>query len=446
MKLSEQHIFKGYWWLPNNPEKKVAGVLTYTPAEHILLELIGAFDSDEESLDFITGTKETVPLIYGIDSCAKEISLISCQRSYFYNFSSSFPIMHYFAQIAIIDKHVRSLDEIYPYTANIRIPELSYWAFPSAIERIFHYDSNSNEVKSSSITIPLFDSESSTIFSTECQNGVKLSINRSASYQEGELMLKPEFEQYSYLKICKPQKGISINEIFQEIYKFCQFLSLATKRIIHPESIYLTDPENRQDFKDGSKSIYFPIHILVKQTYPYKQPKINRDKFLFCYEDLKDKISVILHNWMSDSEELQPIKNHLVDSLVYKPVVGSVDYLQVMQAIEGVWWRFKDNEYKKRNHIKNKKQTPLNTILTEMVTSLSTIPSIAKMDIDISAAVDSRVYYTHFIDKSKRKIILDGWDLYEMTKKMRNILLCTVLELLGLSHDEIEQIISKSSY
>ena len=51
MKLSEQHIFKGYWWLPNNPEKKVAGVLTYTPAEHILLELIGAFDSDEESLD-----------------------------------------------------------------------------------------------------------------------------------------------------------------------------------------------------------------------------------------------------------------------------------------------------------------------------------------------------------------------------------------------------------
>lgn len=26
LKLTEPHIFKGYWWVPDNPEKKVAGI------------------------------------------------------------------------------------------------------------------------------------------------------------------------------------------------------------------------------------------------------------------------------------------------------------------------------------------------------------------------------------------------------------------------------------
>ena len=26
LKLTEPHIFKGYWWIPDNPEKKVAGI------------------------------------------------------------------------------------------------------------------------------------------------------------------------------------------------------------------------------------------------------------------------------------------------------------------------------------------------------------------------------------------------------------------------------------
>ena len=44
MKLSEPFEYKGYWWKPDDPENKVAGVLTYKPGENIVLELIGTFD------------------------------------------------------------------------------------------------------------------------------------------------------------------------------------------------------------------------------------------------------------------------------------------------------------------------------------------------------------------------------------------------------------------
>ena len=44
MKLCDPFEYKGYWWKPDDPDNKVAGVLTYKPGESITLELIGTFD------------------------------------------------------------------------------------------------------------------------------------------------------------------------------------------------------------------------------------------------------------------------------------------------------------------------------------------------------------------------------------------------------------------
>lgn len=35
--FNEKLECKGYWWLPNNPNETIAGVLTYIPNEKILL-------------------------------------------------------------------------------------------------------------------------------------------------------------------------------------------------------------------------------------------------------------------------------------------------------------------------------------------------------------------------------------------------------------------------
>ena len=128
MKMTEQHVFKGYWWLPDKPEDKVAGVLTYSPGERILLELIGGFESEEVTIaGFLDKENNKVALIHGVDSNAMEISLVSCYRSFSYNYSSGFPIMHYSTRMAIYGKHINSLGEVCDYSAHVRFPELSYW-------------------------------------------------------------------------------------------------------------------------------------------------------------------------------------------------------------------------------------------------------------------------------------------------------------------------------
>lgn len=157
---------------------------------------------------------------------------------------------------------------------------------------------------------------------------------------------------------------------------------------------------------------------------------------------MPERMPDVLEKWMSDSDNLKPMKHHLVDSMVYKPVVGSVYFLQVVQAIEGVWWRFKDESYKADKNISRRRQTPLTTIISETLDSLSDISKVSSMDIDIEAVVDSRNYYSHFVDRSKKPKTLDGMELYSLTEKLRIVLLCLILELLGLSHLEINEVVA----
>ena len=55
--FNEKLECKGYWWLPNNPNETIAGVLTYIPNEKILLELIGTFDSKKDFIDTFFSSK-----------------------------------------------------------------------------------------------------------------------------------------------------------------------------------------------------------------------------------------------------------------------------------------------------------------------------------------------------------------------------------------------------
>ena len=69
--------YKGYWYLPSDPEHKVAGILSYVPNESITLELIGSFEKSKTGI-ISSFEKERVDFILGITSDAHEVSLINC--------------------------------------------------------------------------------------------------------------------------------------------------------------------------------------------------------------------------------------------------------------------------------------------------------------------------------------------------------------------------------
>lgn len=101
-----------------------------------------------------------------------------------------------------------------------------------------------------------------------------------------------------------------------------------------------------------------------------------------------------------------------------------------------------DESYKSGKNISRRRQTTLTAIISETLDSLSDISKVSSMDIDIEEVVDSRNYYSHFVDRSKKPKTLDGMELYSLTEKLRIVLLCLILELLGLSHLEINEVVA----
>lgn len=96
----------GYWWLPENPTKTVAGTLHYSP-EKISLNLIGAFSDIKESL-----SRFEYPIILGFSTGGK---LITLYKSYSSNFSisnPSLPSSSYAVLQLFIGHHFQKEDEL----------------------------------------------------------------------------------------------------------------------------------------------------------------------------------------------------------------------------------------------------------------------------------------------------------------------------------------------
>ena len=214
---------------------------------------------------------------------------------------------------------------------------------------------------------------------------------------------------------------------------------LFRSRSVNYSELTLQDPEICQVFRDGTKH-FFSIKVYDSFSINENPPKISVTKFLFSFNTIKDSFSTLIMNWMSKTDDMMPIKRHLVDSIAYKKVFNSVDFLVVIQAIEGFWWRFRDEAYRKANKINKKDKIDLNTILTKLIEEFINVTAISKLALDTKAVVDSRNYYSHFVKKSKKPATLDGVELLFLTKKLRVLLICCVLSFVGISHKMIDEI------
>jgi len=100
---------------------------------------------------------------------------------------------------------------------------------------------------------------------------------------------------------------------------------------------------------------------------------------------------------ISDTSEITPIRAHLIQSVKSKTVLISTDFLIVIQAIDGFVIRFR-------------KEQTLTKELEELLNKFKDVDKVKQLEIDIKSVVDSRNYYSHFMNKSKNQIHLTVWN------------------------------------
>ncbi len=424
--MNEGFEYKGYWWLPDNPDKTVAGMLKYIPNESIKLELIGTFESEEQNIvSFEKSNDKKIDIILGITSDSKEVTLCSNHSYGSLNLSCPFPIITFNSRFVVVGKHLENFDQKSFYQGYVKIKELNAWSPPSVIETFYRFNKSEDAIESVSIT---FTSPKDPIVSTTIDENTKLAITSSVTYQGDHY--SPKIEQYSYLEILKTDNA-SINDFLRNVHMFEQFLSLATLQDVKCSSITLFDKTIYQEYKEGKRH-YHPIQLIYVQRV-LGNPIDNKSwDYLFDYSAIKDKYEDIILKWFTDHENIAPIKSHLLNSIKSNGVFSSVDFLIVIQAIEGFCSRCR-------------KEQNLSKMIEDLITEFSDIRLLSRDNIIVEQVVDSRHYYSHFFDKSKKKNIVDGVDLFYLTAKLRRLLICCILNFIGFSNDKINDIFTKSN-
>lgn len=433
--MNEKFEYKGYWNLPGKADTEVAGILTYTPDAKIVLELIGSFEKEQEVIgSFIN--KELVPVIHGLTSDAKKVTLFNCFPYGSLNFSCSFPITKYNCQYVVVGKHMSDINEKSFNSIVIDSLDLQSWLYPGIISRKIEFK-NKTEIIKHTYSVNT-DQCANSKCKTFLDDDTKLTIRGAASINENELHTEFNLKQYTYFEIETISEKKDIWDLFQKSHLFIQFISLAALSSCDITKIILYDYDDYQEYTNEKKS-YYPIYLYyIDRKSSIVKIKKQKD-FLFRYNQIEDVFPSIIKAWYNSSVDIAPIRGHLIESIKEKPYFTSLDFLIIVQALEGFHRRFIEKPKPSRS-----KKVFLKDRLAALLILFNDVDRIKKTRIDLKAVVQSRDYYSHFFNRSEKPELKDGKELFELSKRLRLLLICCTLHLIGLDNSIINQLLNES--
>ncbi len=420
---SSDSTYKGYWWLPSCPDKQTAGILTVGKDGNITLELLGLLVDEACNLESDYDEYVIYGRCYDSQNHLKDISLFECSSSITLNFDSTFPILKYFCRHALVGIHIESMHSKAFFKAYACIDELSYWCPPSNI-RFSHTKENV------SITLDTLSGEDAVIDTIELEEDVRLELMRA--YVHRLDMYKPYIESLTGLRITADE--LSAKEALLNIRRFEELLSVLTlSSSVEHSKIILNAKNVCQEFPNG-ELIYHRIYFITNLYKTNKKSVIRTQNFLCKYSDLYAYIKDGVKRFYSDPN-ISHIWNNLIDSLEVKKVYTSNDFLVVIQAIDGFSIRFRKEEKSFLNQLRALRD------------EFKSIDKVCLTEEDLEAAKVSRHYYSHILSLKKKQTrnVLEGVPLFILTKKLRVLLICCVLNFLGLPNELINKLLNKSN-
>lgn len=397
--MGEVKDILGKWWIPDQPNTEVSGILHIKEDGHAYLETIGLFDED----NFHIIRHDT---IWGHTSDNDDVSLFDCVLKSTSKTGATFSPGTYTPSVVAIGKHVSSWDEKGNYDVRASIEELNYWARIKTI-------SPSEDGETWQI-----DREYHTIASIEIDNETTLEIGGGSHTHFHDYGMKLDVDQQ--VSVFFIHAGyISFQDAKRELSHFEQFMSFATLKHVTHTHFWLYD-------KDEARR---PIEIFEPQE--IVETEVRYWTYLFDYEAIQEDFASMIKTWYSDSK-LFPIRNYLIDSVCGKGYYTSIRFLLVANASNGYYERYV------------KKKIGELEYLEKMADDFNGIDKIDSLDDDDRKIIcNTRHLYSHLKLEEKRATA-DDVEMRKYIFILRKYVICCVFRALGLDNTKINEILNKS--
>lgn len=458
--------FKGVWYLPNSPDKRVYGVLTYNKFSGSILELIGNFDDN----DFLPELRNE-DIILGVTTDSKEITLyksfiIHRGGAVFVSGSETgittikYTVNYLFEGAHIAHPNDLKFDEI-----SCHIRNLDEWLGISgfASDRITQEQQKNKEFMlkyklPEQILFPINENVTGKFNFT-----IKLP---SVSIFQKEHHLKQNVE---LVFSCKTGQDLEL--LLDYFFCFQNFLVLGMYSKTHPIGIRLKGESFTRD-------IGFENEVLEKKIIHLYLPISNIDEekslllgseMFFNYHQIKDVFPQIIKTWFEQYDKLKPALSLFFEQLYNNQRFSENTFLNLAQAAETFHTRTNNHtkipkeKYKlmvnevmdsvdKKYHGWLKEQFCFGNNLNlaqrlDEIISNTANPILDKIIGDKKLFADqirwSRNYYTHYTKDSKKKA-LEGKPLFDLSEKIKIVLACAFLKQTGLPIEKIEEFLERN--
>lgn len=412
---------KGYWFLPNNPNRKISGILKYIPNEILKLELIGSFG--EKMLEDFLHTEE-VAVIHGITSENKKVTLFHCFPGGSCHVESSFSLRNYSVKYCLVGCYLADEKDLLFNKISVKTLLLNLFYKPQVIQKDFKLNEK-NIIKK--INFSLLTDAAKKSCDYDIGSNYFIHFSSSASVDENRSGNQIELTQNANFTIEKRGEKTDVLSLIYKTHLFLEFISLAAMRSDRITDVALYGIDNPSVNNKQPVKLYFIDHDIP----------LNYDnrahEFIFRYEDIADVFQYTIKYWYDVDENIEPIRSHLISSIKDKEIFDTLDFLTLVQALEGYHRRFE-----------NSGRLKLKDRLERLVEKFSDIDKVRNSNYPLEAIVQSRDYYSHFFDKDEKPLLLSHIELLKQTVQLRLLLISCTLHLIGFDNQKINNMLNRT--
>jgi hypothetical protein len=416
--MLEEFEYKGKWWIPENPDAKIDGILKYLPTKGANLVLY-----PEKNLK---SCLPKIDIILG-DSYGKKLTLYNCLGSEFH-FTGKFALssVKYYSKMVFDGIHFHKIDDIKFKEISLDYLYLDKWVNINS----FEYEDDHNNEQFSFILKYKFPKPLILFHSDKFEVSIGFRINRLPVISR--LPTKIEVEQTPTLTI-KFEQEKAHNECLELIRFLQNFFSFALSKTVNIISIKGNSEKKTMNVFENKA--YIPIGIYYRQNdFPEKETISDTCNMVFAYSDITHKADIIFENLFNKAAKLNLPLNIYCGVVHYHDMYLEHMFLNIFQAIESYHWRFFNGKFDK--------------VIDRFVHLVSIHSSLLNNYFNVNnfrldKIISTRHYLAHYIPKLEKEALKDV-ELFNAFYKLKLLFEICILTEFGFTDIEINKFFDRN--
>ncbi len=451
--------YKGEWWLPNRPNNKKKGSLTFDKRDGGELRIFESFTGKPSMF----GNNPDYDIVLGNTLSGKHVTLYNCK------FSGS------------------KISSAGPYTDSFYVNRIhSGWHFPNKDEIKFHrtefyFPNFENWVNISGFStchdgknLRVDYGQPENINTNVRNHNVKIEFKLPKPF---EISTRCNLEQKTFIAI-ESEDLTHIQEHLELGHLIRNFLTLAMDQTVFPKNIVSTSKEylNKLDEDKKRPAKIYTYHVDGPgKNRDFPSEELNRSQMLFSYEEISENFETYLNNWLTINEKFEHLLTNYF-GVIYSPSKHlQNDFLRFVRGLEayhrsstreGVYQNeekyldglynemvdvipdeldssFKDSlKSRLKHHYEHSLRKRFQSLFDELSEILS--PIVPNGDQFVSTVVNARNFLIHYSEDSEDKIssrdeLLE--DLYDSIQKLRLIIEAILLYEMEIPEPQIKELV-----